>query len=74
MNILRLLIMLLGLLSWTLVEAKTPNPYKILGISQTATEDQVKKAFKKRTLKYHPDRNSQDPNASEKYAKVVNAY
>ena len=43
-------------------------------MSQSASEDDIKKAFKKRSLKYHPDRNTNDPKAKDKYAKVVNAY
>jgi DnaJ-class molecular chaperone len=55
------------------VEAKTPNPYRILGVARDANEEQIKKAFKKRSLKFHPDR-SQDPRAKEKFEMVVNAY
>lgn len=58
MKIVGLLLILLTLLGWSSVEAKVPNPYKILGVSQSATDDQIKKAFKKRSLKYHPDRNT----------------
>ena len=53
---------------------KTPDPYKVLGISRTATEDDIKKAFNKRSRQYHPDRNKEDPRAKEKFEKVVNAY
>ena len=43
--------------------AKIPDPYKVLGISRSATEDEIKKAFNKRSRQYHPDRNTQDPRA-----------
>lgn len=67
-----LVVLLLCILQGAL--AKTPNPYKVLGISRTATEDEIKKAFNKRSKKYHPDRNQEDPRAKEKFEKVVNAY
>jgi len=47
--------------------AKTPNPYKVLGIPQNANEDQIKEGFKKRSKKYHPDRNKTDPRAKQKF-------
>ncbi len=56
------------------VAGKTPNPYKVLGVQQTATEEDIKTAFKKRSRKYHPDINKEDPKAKEKFEKVVNAY
>lgn len=43
-------------------------------MSQSASDQDIKKAFKKRSLKYHPDRNTDDPKAKDKYAKVVSAY
>ena len=54
--------------------AKVPNPYKVLGIPQEANDEQIKTGFKKRSKKYHPDRNTKDPRAQEKFAKIVNAY
>ena len=53
---------------------KTPNPYKVLGIKKDATQSDIKKAFNKRSRKYHPDINKTDPRAKEKFEKVVNAY
>jgi curved DNA-binding protein CbpA len=49
------------------VTAKIPDPYKVLGIDRSATEDQIKEGFKKRSKKYHPDRNKVDPRAKEKF-------
>ena len=50
------------------------NPYKVLGIPKTATDEQIKKAFNKKSKKYHPDRNTSDPRAKQKFEKVVEAY
>ena len=59
-----LLALLVIILSTAGVEtAKIPDPYKVLGISRLATEDEIKKAFNKRSRQYHPDRNTQDPRA-----------
>ncbi len=67
-----LLIVLLFLLATAL--AKIPDPYKVLGIPRDANEEQIKSGFKKRSKKYHPDRNKEDPRAKEKFEKIVNAY
>ena len=53
---------------------KIPNPYKVLGIDQNANQDDIRQAFKKRSKKYHPDRNKKDPRAKPKFEQVVNAY
>ncbi len=48
--------------------------YEVLGVSKNASEDDIKKAYRKLAMKYHPDRNSDDPSAEEKFKEVKEAY
>jgi len=48
--------------------------YKILGVSKDASKDDIKKAFRKLSIKYHPDRNQGDKKAEEKFKEVAEAY
>lgn len=48
--------------------------YEILEIERTASGEEVKKAYRKMALKYHPDRNPDDKNAEERFKKVNEAY
>ncbi len=48
--------------------------YQTLGISKTASEDEIKKAYRKLAMKYHPDRNKGDKGAEEKFKEVNEAY
>ena len=47
------------------------NYYDILGISQTATEQEIKKAYRQLIQKYHPDKNPKNPEALE-HTKLLN--
>jgi molecular chaperone DnaJ len=48
--------------------------YKTLGVSKNASEDEIKKAYRKLARKYHPDRNPDDAAAEEKFKEVSAAY
>ena len=50
------------------------NYYEILGISKTASADEIKKAYRNLAFKYHPDRNSGDKVAEEKFKEINEAY
>ncbi len=50
------------------------DPYSVLGVAKSASADEVKKAFRKLAKKHHPDQNTGDPKAQEKFAEVSSAY
>ena len=49
------------------------NPWEILGVPPHASEDEIKKAYKKLAMKWHPDKN-QSPHAEEEFKKISRAY
>jgi DnaJ-class molecular chaperone len=50
------------------------DPYEILGVARTASEAEIKKAYRKHAKALHPDRNPDDPKAKERFSELTNAY
>jgi len=48
--------------------------YVVLGVEKTASKDEIKKAYRKLALKYHPDKHAGDPAMEEKFKKINEAY
>ena len=54
--------------------AEKRDYYEVLGVAKDATADQIKSAYRKLAMKYHPDRNPNNPEAKEKFTEVSEAY
>lgn len=66
MNFKRNILLLLGVaISLILAVLAEEDYYKTLGLKRGATEAQIKKAFKKMAIKYHPDKNKEDPEGAK---------
>lgn len=48
--------------------------YELLGVARNASEDEIKKSFRRLAMKYHPDRNRDNPQAEEQFKKIKEAY
>ena len=53
---------------------KERDYYDILGVKKDSTGDEIKKAYRRLALKYHPDKNQGDKNAEQKFKEAANAY
>ncbi|CAK8690652.1 unnamed protein product [Clavelina lepadiformis] len=66
-------VILIGIITIICSADKPADYYSVLGVPKSATLKEIKSAFRKLALQYHPDKNS-DPNAEEKFRDIAEAY
>ncbi|XP_031374900.1 dnaJ protein ERDJ3B [Punica granatum] len=68
------LLFLLSALCYALIAAAGNNYYDILQVPKGASDEQIKRSYRKLALKYHPDKNPGNEEANKKFAEINNAY
>src|SRR3954465_8803935 len=54
--------------------AQSKDFYAVLGVSASASQDEIKKQYRKLAAKHHPDKNASDPKAAERFKEISEAY
>lgn len=54
-----------------MIAAAAKDYYSILGVKRGSTDREIKKAFRKLAMKYHPDKNKDDPDAEKKFVEIA---
>src|SRR5262245_21386862 len=54
--------------------AQTRDYYDVLGVASNASQDEIKKAYRRLAKRYHPDANQNDPKAADRFKEISEAY